>query len=71
VHHIVEHGPDPHIFCDRLERMGKMDLILQRAHFVDGGLSAYPGPEAGDNITLMIVGLGESFCGKGRGVGHP
>ena len=48
-----------------------MDLILQRAHFVDGGGSAYPGPEPGNDMTLMIVGLGELLCGKGRGIGYP
>ena len=71
VHHIVEHGPDARLFCNRLERMGKMDLILQRAHFVDGGPSAYPGPEPGNDMTLMIVGLGETLRGKGRGIGYP
>ena len=53
------------------DSISKMDLILQRAHFVHCGRGAYPGPEPRDHMALMHVVPGILARLKSRGIRHP
>ncbi len=69
--HILRGWAQASLLRDRCRSMRKVDLILQCAHFIHCGCSAYPWLEPRHHMALMHVVPGKPLRVKSRCIGNP